>query len=119
MKITQLEVEIIRRFLADRDLDLSKRTVVAGEVNVLDRSFSGIGFMTEFEKTNAMRVFEDSRSLRWGKVGARLNANRVETGYLVYVDDGYVTALEGYTYGGLEWPSKVNEIECYDFDPRQ
>jgi hypothetical protein len=48
-----------------------------------------------------------------GRVGAWLNVSRVETGYIVYVDGGYLTAMEGYTYGE-DWPAEVEQVELYD-----
>ena len=72
--------------------------------------------MTDFERSEELKLFDDSVSLRWGKVGARLNADQIETGYLVYVDDGYVTTVEGYTYGD-EWPGSVERIELYALEP--
>jgi hypothetical protein len=69
--------------------------------------------LTEFERSEDLKVFATGVSLRWGKIGARLNAAKLETGYLVYVDDGYVTTVEGYTYGD-EWPDQVEHIELYE-----
>lgn len=55
-----------------------------------DRTLTGVGFFTDFERDEALRLFEDPKSLRWGKVGARLNSNRIEAGFLVYIDGGYL-----------------------------
>ena len=63
-----------------------------------------------------MKLFNDGVSLRWGKIGARLNVAKIETGYLVYVDDGYLTAVEGYTYGD-EWPNQIDRMELYELKP--
>jgi hypothetical protein len=41
---------------------------------------------------------------------------RDETGYLVYIDDGYVTSVEGYTYGD-EWPDQIEQVELYELKP--
>jgi hypothetical protein len=99
--------------LADRELKPVRSTVDFDAVRVSDREFTGAGFLTEFEQSEELKLFDDGVSLRWGKVGARLNASRLETGYLVYVDDGYVTTVEGYTYGD-EWPNRVEQIELYE-----
>ena len=91
-------------------------TVNFEAVNVVDRELSGLGFLAEFERSEELKLFDAEVSLRWGKVGARLNASKIETGYLVYVDDGYITAVEGYTYGD-EWPDEVEQIELYEMKP--
>ena len=82
-------------------------------VTVSDREFTGAGFLTEFARSRELKLFEDGVYLQWGKVGARLNAAKLETGYLVYIDDGYLTTVEGYTYGE-EWPGEVDQFELYE-----
>jgi hypothetical protein len=44
-----------------------------------------------------------------------LNASKLETGYLIYIDDGFVTTVEGYTYGD-EWPHQIEQIELYELN---
>ena len=116
MKATELEQAVIGSMLSDHELKPAMSTVNFDAVVVSDREFTGAGFLTEFERSEELRLFDAGVSLRWGKVGARLNASRVETGYLVYVDNGYVTTVEGYTYGD-EWPDQVEQIELYELKP--
>jgi hypothetical protein len=116
MRATELEKAVIASMLADCELKPSRSTVNFVAVTVSDREFTGAGFLTEFERSEELKLFDDGVSLRWGKVGARLNASKLETGYLIYVDDGYVTAVEGYTYGD-EWPNEVEQIELYELKP--
>lgn len=116
MKTSALEKAVIGRMLSDRELRPARSTVDFDKVTVSSREHTGPGFLTEFEPTEELKLFEDGVSLRWGNVGARLNASRQETGYLVYVDDGYVTAVEGYTYGD-DWPDQVEQIELYELKP--
>ena len=58
-----------------------------------------------------LKVESDDSSYKWGKLGAKLNGT-IDTGYLIYVDCGYLHALEGYTYAE-EWPEDISEIETY------
>ena len=116
MKATELEKAVIKSMLADRELKPLRPTVNFDAVKVSDREFTGAGFLTEFEQSQELKLFEAGVSLRWGKVGARLNASRIETAYLVYVDDGYLTSVEGYTYGD-EWPGSIDCVELYELTP--
>lgn len=116
MQTTELEKAVIGRMLDDRDLKPARTTVHFDKVTVSDREYTGVGFVTEFARSQELKLFDDGVSLRWGKTGARLNASKLETGYLVYVDDGYVTAVEGYTYGD-PWPPQVEQIELYELKP--
>jgi len=116
MKVTELEKAVLERMLNEGELSLLKSTVNFDVVRVRDREFTGAGFLTEFERSEELKLFDEATSLRWGKVGARLNPSKIETGYLIYVDNGYVTTIEGYTYGD-EWPHELVRIELYDLKP--
>lgn len=117
MKASELEKAVIERMLTDGELAPISRSIINfNVVTVSDREFTGAGFLTEFERSEELKLFGLGVSLRWGKVGARLGASKVETGYLVYVDDGYITAIEGYTYGD-EWPGQVEQMELYELMP--
>jgi hypothetical protein len=113
MKATELEKVVIERMLHDPELKPLRVAVDFDVVQVRDREFTGAGFLTEFERSEELRLFGDGTSLRWGRIGAKLNASKIETGYLVYVDDGFVTTVEGYTYGD-EWPHQIEKIELYE-----
>ena len=116
MKANELEMAVIERLLADRELKPIRSAVNFDVVTVSDREWTGMGFLTEFERSEELKMFDSGASLRWGKVGARLNPSKLETGYLVYVDAGYITGVEGYTYGD-EWPDHVQQIELYELQP--
>lgn len=116
MTANELEKAIISKMLTDTELQPASRSANLDGTNVTDRTFTGAGFLTEFERSTETRLFEPGTTLRWGKVGARLNTVKLETGYVVYVDDGYVTTVEGYTYGE-PWPERVENIELYTLTP--
>ena len=113
MKPNELEKLVLKSMLDDPELKPVVSAVNFDALTVMERDFTGTGFFTEFERSNGLKLFQDGVSMRWGKVGARLNANKLETGYLVYVDDGYMTTIEGYTYGD-EWPDQITTIEMYE-----
>lgn len=120
MKPNSLEKTLIEKMLADPEVNPIKHTVNFDSVIVIERRFTGVGFFTDFQYSPETKLFDSSVSLRWGKVVARLNESKLETGYLVYVDDGYLTTIEGYTYGE-DWPEQVEKIEWYarDFANKQ
>lgn len=115
MKANVLEHSVVNRMLADPGLQPLRRSVDSSSMTVVSREFTSAGFLTEFERSDWLKLFHDGFSLRWGKVGARLNELGIDTGYVVYIDDGYVSTVEGYTYGE-EWPFEVVDIQLYDLD---
>jgi hypothetical protein len=113
MNITKLERAVVEWFLRDPQLPPLRGDVSLEKINVVARDFTGVGFLTRLEPTEETKLFEDGVTLRWGQVGARVNAPKVETGYVVYVDDGYLRTIEGYTYGD-DWPETVDSFELYE-----
>lgn len=112
MDLTDLEKSVIQAMLTDPELNPTTRYLGGAEIRVETRDYSGAGFLTKLTRSDGAKLFADEQSFVWGKVGARLNRERLHTGYLVYVEHGWLTALEGYTYGE-DWPSLVEEYEVY------
>ena len=109
--MTSLEAAVIQRMLADPQCTPSRRAVdPLAPLEVEERSVSQVGFITSFARNTAAKLFGDNTSMRWGKVVGRLNCE-VDVDFVVYVDDGYVTGVEGVTFGGEPWPSLINEFE--------
>lgn len=115
MTVSNIEKAVIERFLADPAMRPNRRSINFESVNVRSREFTGAGFITDFQRSDELSLFDESISLRWGKIGARLNASRTDTGYLVYIDKGYLSAIEGYTYGE-DWPAEIEQLEIYDLE---
>jgi hypothetical protein len=113
MKANKLEQAVIQRMLADQKVSPLRRQVDFDAVKVRNREFASLGFLTEFECSDELKLFAADVSLRWGKVGARLVPANVDTGYLVYVDDGFLVGIEGHTYGA-EWPAQMDEFSLYE-----
>jgi hypothetical protein len=109
--MTALEAAVIQWMLADPELS-PRREVLDPSLPLVveERSFSAVGFITSFAHNDAAKLFTDATSMRWGKVVGRLNSE-VDVDFVVYVDDGFVNAVEGVTFGGEAWPSS---IECFE-----
>jgi hypothetical protein len=116
MEVTELEKAVVGQFLRDPELSPLNREVNLEKARVINRESTGVGILTEFEPSQEVKLFADGVSLRWGKVGVRLNASTIETSYVVYVDNGYLTTIEGYTYGN-DWPESISSIELYELKP--
>ncbi len=113
MRTTSLETAVISRMLADPDFSPTRRPVDPTTLEVTERSLTEVGFITSFARTSATKLLSDDASARWGKVVGRLNAE-VSADFVVYVDEGYLTAIEGCTFGGEPWPSEVVEFDLTD-----
>lgn len=66
--------------------------------------------MTELEDSDEARLFLPDVSLRWGAVAVTVNSTE-PVGTVVYVDDGKLDAIEGFTFDGADWPDEIREVE--------
>ncbi|MCA9677456.1 MAG: hypothetical protein KC464_20700 [Myxococcales bacterium] len=110
-----LEKEVIRKFLSDESTRPSRTEVNLDIVSVVSREMTGVGFFTELARCEELHLFADDVSMKAGRVGARVGPARIDTGYLIYVDGGYISTIEGYCYGEA-WPEDLSVFEIYDIE---
>jgi hypothetical protein len=113
MKLNELEKTVLRFMFESCGVLNPAVSEILDQDFEMERNYSGIGFLTDIQPAQVLKLWDEGVSMRWSNVGAYLNKERLDTGYLIYVDDGYLTGIEGFTYGGDLWPDLVNEIEVY------
>ncbi|KJS26170.1 MAG: hypothetical protein VR75_08280 [Hyphomonadaceae bacterium BRH_c29] len=111
MQINDLEQAVLRQFLHDHGISACPDRRNLSSVTVTDRHYTGAGFITEFESDSCLQFTSPNTSFTGGEVGAVLNSS-IDTGYLLYVRDGYIVALEGYTFGD-DWPEQITLVDTY------
>ncbi len=111
MKLNKLEQELLKHFLKKENIKFSNQFNFE-KIKVSKRNITGVGFLTYIEKTNLLRIIEQKKSFKYGKIGAKLNYD-IEVGFLIYIDEGYIMTIEGYTYD-VAWPNKIEKIEFYE-----
>jgi hypothetical protein len=112
-RLSLLEKAVLARFLNQEFQRLCTTNFDLDMIRVRSREFSGTGFLTEFEPTEANNLFEGHITDRTGSIGAKVGQEAVEAGFLFYIDEGRLTCLEGYTYQGT-WPEDSDVFELYD-----
>ena len=84
---------------------------------VVSRKVTAAGFFTLFEVPEGIRLAGvASAKIRFGDVNAVVAGLQHGAGFLVYVDDGKLKMLEGYTYDET-WPGRVETFELHYADP--
>lgn len=86
---------------------------------VASRQLTGAGFYTTFELPHDVPLAPIRRA-RFGDVEAEIAGLKHGAGFLVYVDDGKLDMLEGYSYDE-PWPNSVQsfELRYIDSDHRE
>jgi hypothetical protein len=107
MYLNELEIAILSMYFEWKKMTIPK----FDSVFVRERWFSGAGFFTDLSKNDILKVDKNGVEEIWGEVGAKLNDDSIDSGYLLYIRDGYIETIEGYTYGD-DWPEDI-----YNFTP--
>ena len=106
LKLTRLEKEAIQKFFQNEKIEMDASLI--DSLEVLERSFTGVGFFTDFKKPLKFSV-KKKLSSPSGNVLIKVN-NSVLTGYLFYIEKNSLVGMEGYTFDE-DWPDKINSTE--------
>jgi hypothetical protein len=102
MVLDELEQAVLALFFKSEEIKASSDDLSKIEVDC--RDLTGAGLITQL-KPNQLKILKGPSSFTGGRVGAKLNRS-VDVGFVVYIQDGYVEAVEGYTEEG-EWPKDI------------
>ena len=117
MELERLELAVIEKLL-----DSSLPALVAlrrqiPHLSVKSRKNTGVGFFTEFEMTTEAAIATPStKKIRFGDVEATIPGLQNGAGFLLFVDDGRLHFLEGYSYDEA-WPQQITSFELRYSDP--
>jgi hypothetical protein len=109
-KLTALERAVLDKLLSGDSPVLSALRRQAELATVRDRRLTGVGFMTSLALPIAVpRAPVKSGMLRFGDVEAQMDGLLHGAGFALYVKDGSLDAIEGYTYDE-PWPQLINKF---------
>ena len=112
MKINELETAVLLQQLSNIGVTPDNERIA--KLVVTDRWFSGAGFITELANHAELKIGKCDESYSGGEVGAKLNSE-IDSGYLFYIKNGYISSIEGYTFGDA-WPDEISSVETYKSD---
>lgn len=110
MNLEPLESAVLQKLL---DGDHPVLTILRNQMpglSVKVRTNTGAGFFTEFSTAPASRPAPlPQGKARFGDVEATINGLKNGAGFLLYVEQGLLHILEGYSYEE-PWPEQVREF---------
>jgi hypothetical protein len=105
-ELTGLELDVIRMLLDGDDSVLEILREQLKIATVSERKMTGVGFYANFSiPSTAPRVLERS-SFEFGDVVAQIEGVKHGAGFTLFVRDGFLNFLEGYTYDE-PWPERI------------
>ncbi len=102
--LTDLETAILEKLLDGQHPVLRALRQQLPRLTVASRELTGVGFYTTFDVLVRSDALPDKLML--GDVEASLEGTRHGAGFVLYVNSGALTMLEGYTYDE-PWPLEV------------
>jgi hypothetical protein len=103
----QLEKQVLQMLLEGDEPTLETLRNQFQQAKRICREMSGTGFFTYFELPKDVKRLPKNVTLRFGDVIAEIEGLKHGAGFVLFVDDGLLTMLEGYSYDE-EWPSLIS-----------
>lgn len=110
--LNDIEYQVLRLLLAGDDPVLVTLRNQAEQIIVKKREYTGSGFYTEFLLPNNITRVPNKKSFKFGNVAAKISGLKHGAGFLLYVKDGVLEMLEGYSYEET-WPEIIETFEVY------
>ncbi len=107
--LTSLEKEVIRMLMAGDITELSALHLQANELSVSERKVTGVGFFATLSVPEQFERLPQRPSFKLGDVSGTATNIKHGLGFLLYVTDGALSMLEGYTYDE-PWPNQIEGL---------
>lgn len=117
--LTSLEHAVLDKLLAGDHRVLEGFRGQLRRTLVKSREFSGKGFFTELVQPSSEPAVAMPARVRFGDVIAELEGSNLGAGFVLFIDGGRMTMLEGYVFDGA-WPwgePRIRELR-YEREPR-
>jgi hypothetical protein len=117
--LNELEMAVLDKLLAGDEPALSCLREQRQRMHVTKREHTGVGFFTEFGHPSDVSRLPTSKNIRFGDVLAEIDGLEHGAGFLLFIDNGLITMLEGYSNANETWPDKVGIFELRYWAPRR
>ena len=107
--LTTLEQQVLEMLLRGQDEVLTILRQQARRLQVSSRKMTGVGFYTEFALPPDVPHVLGRPTFKIGDVNGTADNVSHGLGFLLYVKDGALSMLEGYTYDD-PWPDDVRGL---------
>ena len=112
--LTQLEKEILNAILNTNKQNIlyEKLYKQYKSLIVKTRTFTNVGFFTEFYMAEDSLRRGEIDCFRLGGIHAKISGLKYGAGFVLFINNGFIATLEGYCYDE-EWPKDANIIEIF------
>ena len=111
-KFSNLEIAVMKALLMGEDHVLKILSSQFKNAVLKERKMTGTGFFVNFEFPSTVLKLTPSKTFRFGDVGANISGLLNGAGFLLFVKDGLIDSLEGYSYEE-PWPNNTDKFEIF------
>jgi hypothetical protein len=115
--LTVLEREVLEKLLAGDNPELEILRHQLNKSAISDREFTGTGFFTNFHMPPTVVRLSNRERATIGDVAANIHGINHGAGFVLFIDDGILDSLEGFTYDE-PWPDKMEKFELTYLEER-
>jgi hypothetical protein len=110
--LTPLEKSVLEMLLdgSDEAFDTLKQQLNCATVT--KREFTGVGFFTNFAVPNDAQIKRNVSDMTLGGVRAEFPGLKHGAGFLLFIREGVITMLEGFTYDE-DWPENTDDFKLF------
>lgn len=110
MNHDEFEKKLMNMLLAGNDpvLDGLRKQYLNSIVKT--REFTGAGFYTNFELIGKTEPLSSSKTFQIGGIHASFNEIKEAFGFILFIEKGYLSFLEGYTLSSDIWPDDYSNV---------
>jgi len=117
--LTEFEQAVLEKLLAGDHPVLAELRAQAQSAQLASREYTGSGFFLSFNVTRDAARPASEGDFYFGDVNAVVEGLQDGAGFVVFVRDGYLATLEGYSYEE-PWPKEIRRFElAYEREPRE
>ncbi len=110
--LTPLEQAVLEKILSGESARYHVLRYQIPASRVRERKMTGVGFFTRFSIPDDIPKLPDEATFQIGGVGANINDLEHGAGFVLFVEDGQIETLEGYTYDE-PWPRNVHSFHLH------
>ena len=110
-QLIELERKVLEKLLVgDHPVIRNLRTQLS-EIQVVKRDFTGSGFITSFRVDSSLIAPSlQGKDFKFGDVVADIENLEHGAGFVLYVANGAIDALEGYSFEE-KWPERISQFK--------
>ena len=108
--LTSLTTQVLEMLLNGDDEVLALLREQAKHGNVTSNKETGVGFYTEFVVPSEVERVSGRPTFSFGDVNGTARNVKHGLGFVLFVKDGSLASLEGYTYDE-PWPNEIGELK--------